>query len=122
MTLLNAKDQDFVVENVRELIMTSGETGTRFTPDPNAENLYGKNDVPYLGGEIIHLELQIIPVETLTKMGADAVIDVLPEQELKPQDRIEIDGAKYKVLNIEEQNCFGVLSHKTVKLVKHHGS
>ena len=41
---------------------------------------------------------------------------------LKPEDRVEINGTMYKVLSVEEQNCFGAISHKTVRLVKHHGS
>jgi hypothetical protein len=121
MSLLKAKDKDFITDNVRELIINSGLTGNRYTPDPNAEILYGKNDVPYIAGESFSLELQALPADTLTKMGADAVINILPEQELTPEDRVEISGVMYKVLNVEEQNCFGVVSHKTVRLVRHHG-
>ncbi len=122
MGLLAAKDKDFITANVQELITNSGQTGTRYTPDSTAENLYGRNDTPYVAGGSFPLELQTLPAETLTKMGADAVINILPEQELNPEDRVEINAAMYKVLNVEEQNCFGTVSHKTVKLVKHHVS
>ena len=120
MSLLTEKDKDFVSDNVQALIEGSGQTGTRHTPDPNAENLYGRNDVPYVIGESFSLELQPLPADTLTKMGADAVINVLPNQLLALEDRVEINGAMYKVLSVEEQNCFGTISHKTVRLVKHH--
>ncbi len=122
MNLLSDKDKDFLAGNVRELIESSGQVGTRQTPDPNAENLYGKNDVPYLAGEEFPLERQLLPADTLTKMSADAVINILPNQLLEQEDRVEINGAMYKVLSVEEQNCFGAISHKTVRLVKHHGS
>ena len=122
MTLLTAKDTEFITGNIRDVILSSGQTGIRYTPDPDAENLYGQNDIPYVAGETFPLELQTIPAETLTKMGADAVINILPDQELSLEDRVEISGDMYKVLSIEDQNCFGVVSHKTVKLVKHHVS
>ncbi len=122
MSLLEAKDKDFITDNVRELITSSGQTGSRYVPDSTAENLYGRNDTPYVAGGAFSLELQTLPAETLTKMAADAVINILPDQELNPEDRLEIRGVMYKVLNVEEQNCFGTISHKTVKLVKHHGS
>ena len=122
MSLLTAKDKNFITGNMREVILSSGQSGIRYTPDPDAENLYGQNDIPYVAGETFPLELQILPAETLTKMGADAVVNVLPDQELILEDRVEISGVMYKVLNLEDQNCFGVVSHKTVKLVKHHGS
>ncbi len=122
MTLLAAKDKGFITDNVRELITGSGQTGTRYTPGPAAENLYGQNDVPYVAGESFPLEFQSLLAETLTKMKADAVINILSDQELSAEDRVEINGAMYKVLSVEEQNCFGMVSHKTVRLVEQHGS
>ena len=122
MTLLTTKDKGFITGNMREVILSSGQTGIRHTPAPDAENLYGQNDIPYVAGETFSLELQTLPAETLTKMGADAVINILPDQELNSEDRVEISGVMYKVLSMEDQNCFGVVSHKTVKLVKHHVS
>ena len=122
MSLLTEKDKGFVSDNVQVLIENSGQTGTRYTPDPNAENLYGTNEVPYLAGEEFPLEQQLLPADTLTKMSADMVINILPSQLLDPEDRLEINGAMYKVLSVEEQNCFGAISHKMVRLVKHHGS
>ncbi len=122
MTLLTAKDKGFINDNVRELIVNSGQTGTRYIPDPAAENLYGQNDIPYVAGDSFSLELQSLPADTLTKMKVDAVINILPDQELSAEDRVEISSAMYKVLSVEEQNCFGAVSHKTVRLVKHHGS
>jgi hypothetical protein len=122
VNLLSDRDKDFLSGNVRELIENSGETVTRHTPDPDAENLYGKNDVPYIAGEEFPLERQILPADTLTKMSADAVINILPDQELNPEDRVEIDNIIYKVVSVEEQNCFGAVSHKTVRLVRHHGN
>jgi len=121
MGLLAAKDKDFIAGNVRELIKNSGQSGIRYVPDETAENLYGRNDVPYIENESFPLELQNLPADTLTKMAADAVVNILPEQELNPQDRMDIGGVMYKVLSVEEQNCFGVVSHKTVRLVRHHG-
>ena len=122
MNLLSEKNKDFLADNVRELIESTGQTGIRYTPDPNAENLYGRDSVPYLAGEEFPLEWQMLPADTLTKMKADAVINILPEQALNVEDRVKIEGETYKVLSAEEQNCFGTISHKTVRLVKHHGS
>jgi len=122
MTLLAAKDKGFITDNVRELILSSGLIGARYTPDPAVESLYGLDDIPYAAGESFPLELQSHPAETLTKMRADAVINILPEQELNTEDRVEISSVMYKMLSVEKQNCFGTISHKTIRLVRHHGS
>jgi len=121
MNLLSEKDSGFIGGNVRELIESSGQTGIRYIPDLNAENLYGKDSIPYLAAEEFPLEWQMLLADTLTKMKADAVINILPEQALNVEDRLKIEGEMYKVLSTEEQNCFGTVSHKTVRLVKHHG-
>lgn len=122
MVLLAAKDGNFIADNVRKLIEGSGQSGARYIPDAVAENLYGKNGVSYVEDESFSLELQNLSAETLTKLTADAIVNILPEQELNPQDRVQINGSMYKALSVEEQNCFGVVSHKTVRLVKHHVS
>ncbi|MFQ5647431.1 MAG: hypothetical protein ACE5GM_10910 [bacterium] len=109
-------------ESVKALIESSGTLGTRYTPDPAAENLFGNDDIDYIVGDDFPLERQLLPADTLTKLSADAVINVLPDQELNPEDRVDIDGQLYKVLSVEEQNCFGTVTHKTVRLVKHHGN
>jgi len=122
MNLLSEKDSGFVGGNIRELIESSGQTSIRYTPDPNAENLYGRDSIPYLAGEEFSLEWQMLPADTLTKIKADAVINILPEQALNVEDRVKIEEETYKVLSVEEQNCFGTVSHKSIRLVKHHGS
>jgi len=122
MNLLSGKDSGFIGGNVRELIESTGQTGIRYTPDPSVENLYEKDSIPYLTGEEFPLEWQMLPADTLTKMKADAVINILPEQALNVEDRVRIEGETYKVLSVEKQNCFGTVSHKSIRLVKHHGS
>ena len=70
------------------------------------------------------------PAETLKRLGADAVVSVLPEQDIEPNDRVTFEGSglahlgtnTFKVIAVVEERLFGVVTHKTVHLVKHHGS
>jgi len=116
--LLSSKDKSFIVECTAELILSSGQTGKRYVPDPGGERLYGTDDGPFILDCEFPFEFVETPIEILTSKKADAAISVLPDQEINEGDRIEFDGVQYKVLTCEALNVFGVVSHKVVTVAK----
>lgn len=120
--LLSSKDMAFIAECTAELIVSSGQIGKRYIPDTSAEKLYGTDDGPFVLDTEFPFEFVETPVEILTTKKADAVICVLPGQEIREGDRIEFDGIKYKALTCETMNIFGVVSHKVVTVARIHES
>jgi len=116
--LLSDKDMAFIAECTAKLILSSGQTGKRYVPDPAAERLYGTDDAAFVLDCEFPFEFVETPIEILTSKKADAAISVLPDQEINEGDRIEFDGTQYKVLTSETHNVFGVVSHKVVTVAK----
>jgi len=45
---------------------------------------------------------------------------VLPGSELCAEDRLQVGAEVYRVQTVKEERLFGAVTHKVVKLVKHH--
>ena len=116
--LLSLKDKGFIAENVAELIWSSGQTGMRYAPDPAAEKIYGTDDARFGPGQEFAFEFVATPVEVLTSQQADALISILPDQDMAEGDRIEFAGVRYKVLTVAACDMFGVVSHKVVTVAR----
>ncbi|HOC93346.1 MAG TPA: hypothetical protein PKH33_13405 [bacterium] len=118
--LLSDKDKAFIAECTAELITSSGQTGKRYVPDPNAEKIYGTDDAPFILDCEFPFEFVETPPQILTTQKTDAAISVLPDQEINEGDHVEFNGVQYKVLTVEALNVFGVVSHKVVTVAKLH--
>ena len=128
MAILSDAEKTAAVADVREMILAAGQKGHRLVPPSTGERLYGSDEQEYEdAGEFVY-EFVPKPQETLKAMGADAVISVLPEQELEVNDRVTFEGAgakhlgtdTFKVITVVEERLFGAVTHKTVQLVKHY--
>jgi len=127
MAILTDPEKAAAVADVREMILAAGQKGRRLTPPSQGERLYGSDEQEYDDAGEISFEFVPKPAETLKKLGADAVISVPPEQEIKPNDRVTFEGAglthlvtnTFKVITVVEERLFGVVTHKSVHLVKH---
>ena len=129
MAILTQAEKAAVVSDVREMILAAGQRGRRLVPPASGERLYGSDDQAYEDAGEITIEFVPKPHETLKALGADAVISVLPDQVIEPNDRIRFEGDggihlgtdTFKVLTVVEERLFGVVTHKSMHLVKHHG-
>ena len=91
--------------------------------------MYGSGDQEYVDAGEFAYEFVPTPQETLKAMGADAVLSILPEQELNVDDRATFEGggnthlgtSTFEVLSVVDERLFGCVTHKAVQLVKHHG-
>ena len=129
MAILSDAEKAAAVADVREMILAAGQKGHRLVPPTAGERLYGSDEQEYVDAGEFAYEFVPKPQETLKAMGADAVISVLPEQELGVNDRVTFEGGgathlgtdTFKVLTVVEERLFGAVTHKSVQLVKHHG-
>jgi hypothetical protein len=129
MAILSDAEKAAAVADVREMILAAGQKGHRLVPPTTGEHLYGSDEEDYMDAGEFAYEFVPTPQETLKAMGADAVVSVLPEQEVRVNDRVTFEGGgathlgtdTFKVLTVVEERLFEVVTHKTVQLVKHHG-
>jgi hypothetical protein len=117
--MLTAIEKAQAAADVRALILASGQTGRLLRSQPG-ERLFGSDEAAF--GEVgqIPLELVRTPPEDIAR-SIDATASVLPEADVRAEDRIELGGTVYRIQTVEEQRLFGVLTHKALKLVLLHG-
>jgi len=128
MPILTEAEKAAIVADVREMILAAGQKGNRLVPPAPGERLYGSDEQEYTDAGEFDYEFVATPQETLKAMGADAVISALPEQEIEVGDRVTFGGGggahlgtdTFKVITVVEERLFGLVTHKTVQLVKHH--
>jgi len=129
MGILTEAEKASILADVSQIILAAGQRGHRLVPPTGGERLYGSDEQDYVDAGEFAYEFVPKPQETLKAMGADAVISVVPEQALEVNDRLTFEGGgathlgtdTFNVLTVVEERLFGLVTHKTVQLVKHHG-
>ena len=117
--LLTDKEKAAAVNDVAELISASGLTAT-VQRISSGERLYGSDDETYSDVAAIPVELnETPPVELSGKI--DALAYVLMDADIRCEDRFKVGEVVYKIQTIEEERFFGVVTHKSLQLVKLHG-
>lgn len=119
MTILTDSEKEITAADVRELITASGQTAT-LSRKQTGENLYGSDEVAF--GEVctFGLEFNPTPPVDLAKR-ADALASVLPELDVRVEDRVRFEGCDYRVQTVVPQSLFGAVTHKLLELVRLHG-
>jgi hypothetical protein len=119
MAILTDPEKISAAAEVRELITASGQTAGLLRKVSD-EELYGSDDGEFSEVCRFPLELSETPQEDLAK-AVDATACVLPDQDIRVEDRVRFAGTDYRVQTIAEQSLFGVITHKVLELVKVHG-
>lgn len=118
MSLLSGPERASAVSDVRALICASGQEATVLRREAG-ENLYGHDEGQFDEVGAIPLELNRTPPDDLPG-DIDAVASVLPEADVRAEDRLLTDGEAYRVQAVVEERLFGVVTHKSLRLVKIH--
>jgi hypothetical protein len=129
VAILTDAEKAAAAADVRKMILAAGQRGRRLVPPASGERLYGSDEQEYEDAGDVTFEFVPTPAETLNKLGADAVVSMLPDEAVEVNDRLrfEGDGALhlgtdvFRVITVVEERLFGVVTHKSVHLVKHHG-
>lgn len=120
MNLLSDHEKGLVAEDVKALILSSGQVATLLRAVPD-ERLYGSDDLSFAEVGSFPLEFIETPAEDLAQK-IDATAGVLPDQDIRAEDRLEVGADKFRVQAVQEERCFGVVTHQVIKLVRLHGS
>lgn len=119
MALLSPNEQAEAGADVRELILASAQTAILLRAT-TGEQLYGTDDAPCTPvGEPFPLEFIPTPAEDLAQK-IDATACVLPEADVCLEDRIQVGAEIYRVQTVKEERLFGTVTHKVIRLVRHH--
>ena len=116
--LLNDRERAEAVADVARLILSSGQTARVLRVVPG-ERLYGTDDAEYAEVSVIPLELNETPPELSGKI--DALACVLPDADVRGEDRLAADRETYRIQSVEEEHFFGTVTHKNLQLVKLNG-
>ena len=119
MTILTDSEKAITAEDVRELILASGQSAVLLRKQ-TGENLYGSDEGEFSEVCTFALELTATPPPDLAKR-ADALASVLPELDVRVEDRVRFEGCNYRVQTVVPQSLFGALTHKVLELVRLHG-
>ena len=119
MIILTDPEKAAAASQVRELIASSGQTAILLRKQ-TGENLYGSDEGEFAEVCQFLAELSGNPPKDLAKQ-ADAVASVLPELDVRVEDRVRFAGSDYRVQTVVPQSLFGVLTHKVLELVVLHG-
>ncbi len=119
MALLKPNERAEADAGVCELILASAQTAALLRAT-TGEQLYGTDDAPCSPvGEPFPLEFVPTPAEDLTQK-IDAVACVLPNADVRSEDRVQVGAETYRVQAVKEERLFGTITHKVIKLVRHH--
>jgi hypothetical protein len=118
LRLLSDVEKAAAAGDVRELITSSGQTATLLRR-ASGEKLYGSDEGEFMEVCAFALEFTATPPIDIAKR-ADALACVLPELDVRMEDRVRFEGQDYRVQTVAEQSLFGVVTHKVLELVKLH--
>jgi len=115
--MLTECERGMMVMDSTELIRMSGETAEiRRVTVSGAGGFAG----PHASGEesiaTVPIEFHQLSPEELKQIGADGVCSMLPDTDVKEGDVVIYQGSRYVVTDIKRENCFGAVTHLTVKL------
>lgn len=119
MPLLSEREKAEVVAEICRLILASGQTAQLLRLDPG-ENLFGHDEEKFVEVGSIPIELNATPPDDLPG-NIDAVASVLPEAAVEAAQRLAVGEGIFRIQNVVEEHLFGVITHKTLRLVKIHG-
>lgn len=100
--------------------MASEQTATLLRKQAG-ENLYGSDEGEFAQVCEFLLDLSETPPVDIAKR-ADALASVLPELDVRVEDRVRFDDRDFRVQTTSVQSLFGIVTHKVLELVRLHGS
>lgn len=86
----------------------------------SGEKLYGSDDEAFVEIGPVPCEIVLAPAEDL-RQEVDGVASFLPNQDVRPGDRLRFLGVDYRVQTVKEESLFGVVTHRVAELVRLHG-
>jgi hypothetical protein len=115
--LLTEEDREKMADDVGELIAAFSETAELIRPAvAGAGSFAGAYEPSESSLGVIPVEFKKLSPEELKQIGADGVCSLLPNADIQENDIIVFQGARYRATEVKPENCFGAVTHLTVKL------
>lgn len=116
MALMSESEKAAAAADVRELIESSGQDATLLRVT-SGERLYGSDDEAFVEVSTFKLEFVPTPQEDIAD-NVDATASVLADLDIRSEDRIKVGGDNFRVQTVVDESLFGVITHKTLELVR----
>ena len=115
--LLSAEERTKMSEDVGALIEAFSETAELIRPAvAGAGSFAGAYEPEESSLGAIPIEFKQLSPEELKQLGADGVCSLLPDTDIREGDILIYRGDRYRVTDAKRENCFGTVTHITVKL------
>ena len=106
-----------IVMDTSELIRASGETAELLRPVVSgAGEFAGPHEPSEESLGTVAIEFKQLSPEELKQIGADGMCSMLPEIDVREGDIVVYNGDRYRVTDVKPENCFGAVTHLTVRL------
>ena len=115
--LVTTKDREAMVAEISAVIEAFTETAELIRPAvEGAGSFAGSFESQETSLGTIPLEFKQLSAEELKQIGADGVCSMLPDTDIQENDILIYQGNRYRVTELKPENCFGAVTHLTVKL------
>ena len=115
--LLSAEDRTKMSEDVGVLIETFSESAELIRPAvAGAGSFAGSYEPEESSLGAVPLEFKQMSPEELKQVGADGICSLLPDTDIREGDILVYQNDRYRVTEVKPENCFGAVTHLTVKL------
>ena len=115
--LLTSKDRDAMAADVNNIIEAFNETAEIMRPTlAGAGSFAGSHESEETSLGTIPVEFKQLSPGELKQTGADGVCTVPAGVDLSENDIMVYQGKRYRITDVKPENCFGAVTHLTVKL------
>ncbi len=106
-----------------ELIRASGETAEILRPSVSGSGGFaGPHEPSEQSLGPVPIEFRQLSPEELKQIGADGVCSMLPDTDVREGDVVIYQDSRYIVTDVKRENCFGAVTHLTVRLEREYRS
>ena len=115
--MITDSERQMMTSDVASLIRHSGQTAEIRRSEPvSADSFAGPNDSRESAVEIVPIDFQQLSPEDLKQIGADGVCSLLADAQVQEGDVLVVGAVRYVVTDVHPVNCFGAVTHLTVRL------
>ena len=115
--LVTEQDRDAMAADVSSVIATFTETAEIIRPNmAGVGSFAGSFEPSETSMGVISLEFKQLSAEELKQIGADGMCSTPPDSGVQENDILLYQGNRYRVTELKPENCFGAVTHLTVKL------
>ena len=115
--LVTEQDRATMAADVSSVIATFTETAEIIRSTvAGVGSFAGSHESAETSLGMISLEFKQLSAEELKQIGADGVCSIPPDSGIQENDILLYQGNRYRVTELKPENCFGAVTHLTVKL------